>query len=65
MFRLGTFDNLYFKGWLNLWWQFGYSYDFPKNLTLGTLLEFLYADQVTLSGALNGYQCKLFLVYKI
>ncbi len=65
MFRLGTFDNLYFKGWLNTWWQFGYSYDFPKNLTFGTLFELLYADQITLSGALNGYQCKLFLVYKI
>jgi hypothetical protein len=65
MFRLGTFDYLYFKGWLNTWWQFGYSYDFPKNLTFGTIIELLYADQFTLSGALNGYQCKLFLVYKI
>lgn len=64
MFRLGTFDNLYFKGWLNTWWQLGYSFDFPKNLTFGSILELLYADQITLSGALNGYQCKLFLVYK-
>ena len=65
MFRLGTFDYLYFKGWLNTWWQLGYSYDFPKNFTFGTIIELLYADQFTLSGALNGYQCKLFLVYKI
>lgn len=65
MFRFGTFDYLYFKGWLNTWWQMGYSYDFPKNITLGTLFEVSYADQITLSGALNGFQCKLFLVYRI
>ena len=65
IFRLGTFDYLYFKGWLNSWLQLGYSYDFPKNFTFGTIIELLYADQFTLSGALNGYQCKLFLVYKI
>ena len=64
MFRFATFDYLYFKGWLNTWWQFGYSYDFPKSFTFGTVIELLYADQITLSGALNGYQCKLFLVYK-
>lgn len=65
MFRFATFDYLYFKGWLNTWWQLGYSYNFPQNLTLGTLFEVLYADQITLSGALNGFQCKLFLVYRI
>lgn len=64
MFRLATYDPLYFNTLLSTWWQFGYSYDITEKITTGTLLEVLYTDQFTLSGTVNGFQGKLFMVYR-
>lgn len=65
LFRLATFDALYFRGFLNTWWQLGYAYDISSKFTTGALLEVMYADQTTLSGMISGFQGKLFLAYKL
>ena len=64
LFRLSTFDPLYFRGFLNSWWQIGYAYDICDKITSGILLDVMYADQFTLSGMISGFQGKLFVVYK-
>lgn len=65
MFRSATYDLLRFRDFVNLWWQLGYSYDLHRRLTLGVLADVVYTDQVFLSGALSGFQAKLFVVYKL
>ncbi|MBQ7882356.1 MAG: hypothetical protein IJ312_06555 [Treponema sp.] len=64
LFRLSTFDPLYFRGFLNSWWQIGYAYDICDKITSGILLDVMYVDQFTLSGMISGFQGKLFVVYK-
>ena len=64
MFRLATYDPLYFNTLLSTWWQLGYSYVLTKNTTMGTLVEVLYTDQFVLSGTINGFQGKLFVAYR-
>jgi len=64
MFRLATYDPLYFNTLLSTWWQLGYSYVLTKNTTMGTLVEVLYTDQFVLSGTINGVQGKLFVAYR-
>ncbi len=63
-FRLASFDLLYFRGFLNTWWQLGYSCDVASKFVVGTLLEVMYADQATLSGTMSGFQGKVFVAYK-
>ncbi len=65
MFRSATYDLLRFRGFINLWWQLGYSFDLHRRLTLGAMADVVYTDQIFLSGALSGFQAKLFVVYKL
>lgn len=65
MFRFATFDPLYFRGFLNTWWQFGYSFDITNRISSGVLLDIMYADQITLSGTISGIQGKIFVVYRL
>lgn len=65
MFRFATFDPLYFRGFLNTWWQLGYSFDITSRISSGILLDIMYADQVTLSGTISGLQGKVFVVYRL
>lgn len=65
MFRFATFDPLYFRGFLNTWWQLGYSFDITSRISSGILLDVMYADQITLSGTISGLQGKIFVVYRL
>ncbi|MGL4985639.1 MAG: hypothetical protein ACRC5H_00690 [Treponemataceae bacterium] len=65
MFRFATFDTMRYKVWLNMWWQLGYSYDITNNITIAALFQITYADQITISGTVDGFQGKVAFIYKL
>ena len=65
MFRSATFDPLHFRGFINIWWQLGYSFDISGRISLGCAAEAVHTDQVFLSGTLSGVQGKIFVVCRL